>query len=697
MSSTEKPKGWRRVVRNLRRIPQDLAKPYRKWQRKRLIERIPALPQPSAEKSILFLAPEAGVAPHHANMGFLARTMQEQGHSVLMARCFNLFPRCPVMGAHQLGFEATQEERLKACRSCIGFSIDFANHFQTPALDLRSLDFDKAESICQNELANAPRDLSKFEYEGVAFGRLSTIDLVLATKKHLLHDVDDATRAKWLKLIHSSLKMYLLIDELCAKFPLSTIVHHNDYSLLLGGRIAAAKHGVNVQGITLAYHKNIDQGRVVIYPTYWPIYNKQVAEAWSDWRDEPLLAEQVKEVVDDLVVRTSGAGSHIYSAARGKASAVQEQLGLDPHKRLLVAYTSSLDEYVAGKMLMQSVGFEANDDAQPFVDQIHWLRELVDYVGRREDLQLVVRVHPREGSNHRESTVSEHLPLLEAEFGSLPENCRFIWPSDRTSSYDLGEAADIVLTSWSTIGIEMARFGAPVLASFKIAEAPYPTDDFLMWEPSRDAYFARIESVLNDSPTLERWKHALRWYQYANLSVSVDVGDTAGPLVMGKPKPYAKPKNAALVEDAILGRKVVTDLNLDRQRAIPFEQRADSESVGIVRQLSRLIHYLVTGQDSTPSIQIRLGEASAFPADLQSFATRLHGTEKTAKPQAGPNAVLSIRGPRVTYHVLGLDESHDDATSLTGITMLQSPMVARLGQLLHEASMNVVRTHRQVA
>src|ERR1700726_2384015 len=97
----------------------------------------------------------------------------------------------------------------------------------------------------------------------------------------------------------------------------------------------------------------------------------------------------------------------VYSPARsGATDSVFRRLGLSAERKLLVAFTSSLDEIAANAQYLSALRFESFSDVQPFADQIEWLRALIDKVEKSPDLQLVVRVHPREGANRRESTIS---------------------------------------------------------------------------------------------------------------------------------------------------------------------------------------------------------------------------------------------------------------------------------------------------
>ena len=87
---------------------------------------------------------------------------------------------------------------------------------------------------------------------------------------------------------------------------------------------------------------------------------------------------------------------------------------------------------------------------------------VVESARRRPGLTLVVRVHPAEQSWGTRQPVSDALGS-----GTLPDNVRIVGPADPISSYALLGLSDLVLTYASTIGLEAAVRGLPVVVSAK--------------------------------------------------------------------------------------------------------------------------------------------------------------------------------------------------------------------------------------
>ena len=612
------------------------------WQlRKQIILRRLSLPTEvpqfdSTNGVVLFFAPEAGVSSYFTTICVLARTLQELGHQVLVTRCFQLLPRCAVKSAFQLPLDCTAKRENKLCLRCSDESFRKLDAYDLPSIDLRALLSDEVLEKVSQSLADAPDSLLDFQFDSIPFGRLCTVELSLATKVHDFENVSPPQRTMWLKFIESSMLAYMFVDQICRHVPVSWLVYHNDYSVNIGVRCAAEKHGVAVSTVVEANHKNVDYGRYLIFPKPWVAYGHRFFAAWPRWRDMPADPFRVKEVTDDLLFRVSGKATHVYSPGKTFQSIdLRTKMELSTEKKLLVAYTSSLDELIACRMQMDALGVAVVRQDQAFEDQIEWLDALTVYVAARDDLQLIVRVHPREGANHREPGVSQHLGQLREAFDRHIQNCRFVWPGDPVSSYDLGEIADVALTGWSSIGVELARLGVPVLAAFNIPEAVAPVEDFLRWVPTREEYFKTIHELLDEGPSLQRVLHAFRWSSFFNLEMALAVNDLIPRSDFAGLPDFKLPREAKSIEDAVIHGEQVIEINHRRRKSALDLQSEVKELTMLRQQLGRIVHFLLTGEDCQR-------------ADLEPNAATL----TNVKPVTGDGLSLAgVRGADVEYRI----------------------------------------------
>jgi len=654
----------RRLLRSVRdrarRAKNDVGWTLRRRVVAREIERIPATPaRETLTGATLFFVPYAGVTPMLAQAAVVGRTLLERGHRVVFARCYRLFERCPVMDMHGLPYEATDEQKLESCLRCADNSLSMLGEYGLPTVDLRSLVTPAMRQQIEQSLANAPADLANFEFDGVLFGKLSLMDVVLGRKISDFAEMTDSDLAGWLHYLRSCLLSYLLVDRCCAELGISRVVHVNDYSLLMGARAAARKHGAPCYCLAFPGHRNVDLSRYLTLSNVYKPIAYRLLSYWPACRDLSLEPAVVREVGDDLLVRLRGAGSFIYSPGKTvEQTDVRSRLGLSTERRLLVAYTSSLDEMLASQMVMNATDTKIPDRPQPFRDQIDWLTALVRYVAQSDDLQLVVRIHPREGANKRESVVSQHLAKLKRAFSEPFPNCRFVWPQDPVSSYDLAEAADLALTSWSTIGLELARLGVPVLVAFNGAIAAIAEDDFLEWAPTSAAYLEKLRELLERPVMIGQIARAFRWYALSIFGATLDFSDVVpASNFAGLPK-YKMPREAAALEQILIQGKDVCDVNVERLRAAQTPHIGERESTELSRQLRRIIHFLMTGEEPPHDAPLSLCGTLHENTDLEGSS----GAESDGR-------MLVVGSDHVIYH---------DADR---IYRRYSPMVARLGPL----------------
>jgi hypothetical protein len=309
-------------------------------------------------------------------------------------------------------------------------------------------------------------------------------------------------------------------------------------------------------------------------------------DGWQEYAGHPIKPEVVDEIADGALFRlTNQGGASTYSPTWSQESEkVFDELGLSRGRRTLVAYPSSYDEYVCIAGQLKALGFGYPDRPQPFADQETWLRELVRWVAKRTDLQLIVRMHPRMGVGHRHATISSDYRKLKEAFAVLPPNVVVLWPESKVSSYTIAEFADAALISWSSMGLELARFGVPIVASFQRVGL-MPRSNFIAFDENTENYFAAVEAALDQRTSIAQIAEAIRWTHYLHWGSLIDVSDVVPTPDFARVPAFRRPQRQDLMLEAMVNRADVTELNMARLDLSDAARRAERAAVlGAIRR-----------------------------------------------------------------------------------------------------------------
>jgi hypothetical protein len=142
-----------------------------------------------------------------------------------------------------------------------------------------------------------------------------------------------------------------------------------------------------------------------------------------------------------------------------------------------------------------------------------WISRTVQYFSGRPDVQFVVRVHPGEVLTHGLSMVE----VVHQVLPKLPEHIRLIGPKDPVNTYDLVDVADLGLVYTTTVGLEMAMNGLPVIVA---GHTHYRGRGFTQDPESWVTYFKMLGQILEhpgsyrlNRPEIERaWQYAYRFF-----------------------------------------------------------------------------------------------------------------------------------------------------------------------------------------
>lgn len=209
------------------------------------------------------------------------------------------------------------------------------------------------------------------------------------------------------------------------------------------------------------------------------VMRQETDDLWASFRDRPIPIEELEKVRDlfssrqnaDLWKNFSRQWQVVPSQGGDR---VRQELGLDERPVVVLAANVIGDSLTLGRQLFTG-------------SMTEWLERTVEFFAARSDLQLVVRIHPGERYTKGPSvadTVNESLQ-------TIPENIHLISADDRMNTYDLIEFADLGLVYTTTVGLEMAMSGVPVLV---VGKTHYRNKGFTFDPTTWEEYFSLLTS-----------------------------------------------------------------------------------------------------------------------------------------------------------------------------------------------------------
>jgi hypothetical protein len=227
-------------------------------------------------------------------------------------------------------------------------------------------------------------------------------------------------------------------------------------------------------------------------------------EGWERARDVPLsLMEQdaIRRFLDQRVGGEGAGDIAVYWPRMARdADVIQAQLGLDPLRPIVTLFSN---------ILWDTALFERD---RAFAGFRQFLNDTLALFRRWPEAQLVIRVHPAEVRlplNLTRNSIQDHLRNV---MPSLPSNIVVVGPESPISSYVLGQMSAASVVYASTIGLELAAMGKPVVVAGAVH---YAGRGFTLDVPTREAYASILRTAMAQA-SLDPTSSALAM-QYAHF------------------------------------------------------------------------------------------------------------------------------------------------------------------------------------
>ena len=430
-------------------------------------------PRPDGKNIVFFTV--RGWATHLAFETLLASRLRAEGHKVTFLSCFDSLPFCMFGPVNFL------PEDRRNCKSCVSRKGNLWDHnFDTNYLDKpNEIDDPIADLVSELTLP----ECRSFQYEQAPYGELVYRSVVWYLRRSTLTEDDiNVYRSALISahIVRRSFEKFLKKNEVNVM-----VMLNGDFSAERVASWVLKNHGIRFITHDYSFHKLLAFG---VNKSIWDDLTFDTANREMDIR---CITKAEKKKANKILYnwrKRGGYQGHLFWNKTGltKKKPIREKLILD-NRPLAVAYTN--------------MTFESSVTCKDkvFEDQFHWLTSLVKFFTEHEALQLVVRIHPAEVRDSHWRQNESLYQFIINEFSPLPDNIKVVGPSDKISSYDLGEIADAVLVYSSTLGMELADRRKQVITA---AYVHYSERGFTIDPSSKSEYFAAIEKFLNQRSEL---------------------------------------------------------------------------------------------------------------------------------------------------------------------------------------------------
>jgi hypothetical protein len=299
------------------------------------------------------------------------------------------------------------------------------------------------------------------------------------------YDSQYTLQVETVDLVSDIYKMRLMRNIFAAEKFLALVEESNPDAIIVPNgtiqELGAAYRVAKYAGIPVTTYEFSDQKDCIWMAQNAEIMQQDTTTLWETRKDQPLTSEQHSRIESLYKAKVQGDlfenfVRHWQSSRRKGSEEVRSLLGLDERPIVLLATNVLGDSLTLGRQVFSKT-------------MADWIEHSVEYFAKRQDVQLIIRIHPGEVLTHGPSMVDVVNTLLP----ELPGQIHLIGPKDKINTYDLIEMADLGLVYTTTTGMEMAMSGVPVIVA---GVTHYKNNGFTLEPQTYPEYFDLLDKIL---------------------------------------------------------------------------------------------------------------------------------------------------------------------------------------------------------
>ena len=419
-----------------------------------------------------------GWSTHLAIETVLAHAVLQRGGAPIFAYCGGRLPICDVMPV-----DAAPPMPCHSCREYASGAIHAAGFDSVALHDV--IDVGTSVRIARKRVAGLTTvaECEAYVDQGLTLGRLVRVSVAWFLSRGTLPDIPEVV---------STYRSFLVSGIVVAR-GLRAILTSTDAQrvFMLNGTFfaesimsaLAVERGLPFE----TYEKGFIRDSIVMTSEAPASQLKMPAAAWGSARDTPLTDEEARAVEAYLLSRRSGGGAldNFWRERVEDVERIRRDQRLVAGRPLVVMFCNILwDSAVLGRDIA-------------FASMGHWVLGGIDWAASHPELDLVIRLHPAEVGLRNHPTRERMADHISAHVASLPSNVRVVEAGDPTSSYAFMDEASLGLVYTSTVGLELACTGVPVIVA---ADTHYRGRGFTVDPATASEYWLAADRLMSTPP-----------------------------------------------------------------------------------------------------------------------------------------------------------------------------------------------------
>ena len=435
------------------------------------------------KSKVLSFSPFAFWRLHSLYEVAICHNLRWRGHPVTYVICDGLFSDCDMFWESTCG--PRPDNACAICQSNVQRSLTDLGIQPTPLSKYRQIDHNAVakefvERIKDSELLEVCFDgyqISNYIKSSVhSHLRINSIDL--DNQKH---------RSTLRSYIYSGIIALVLIRRMLS-------IEQPSIVLLFNGRLAVTRIALELckeLGIRVVCHeRGIEAESLLLWENESCLSLRPYKELAENWRNIPLTATEFVRIAQWLDDRQKGKNLNWKAfSVEGSMGEVGGFISRNAGRTILGLFTSSTDELVAEDEFKSAFGTQQD-----------WIQHNINIAISNSEIVLLIRVHPNSGSKNSNGVNHDEINYFNELKKSLPENVHIISADDNCSSYALLNKISIGLVYVSTIGLEIACRGIPVICA---ANSPWVFCDAIHNVNSHSEYDDLLLTLMSSGTTRE--------------------------------------------------------------------------------------------------------------------------------------------------------------------------------------------------